>query len=122
VVEFVTVTTDPSRDTFDAMRRYGPAHGLDPANWTFLTSGPDRPEDSTRKLAEAFGHKFTKTDDGYQIHGVVTHVIDKNGRWRANFHGLEFNPINMLVFINGLANDSPHAHGESPAGLWQRSK
>ena len=39
-VRFVTITTDPVRDAPAVMRDYGPAHGLDPANWTFLTSGP----------------------------------------------------------------------------------
>ena len=89
LVQFVTITTDPEHDTPEVMREYGSAHGLDPVNWMFLTSGPDRPEDTTRKLAERFGHTFTETEDGYQIHGVVTHVIDREGRWQANFHGLE---------------------------------
>ena len=79
-VAFLTVTTDPSNDTPDVMRYYGPAHGLDPANWTFLTTAQDEPEDATRKLAEAYGHKFAKTEDGYQMHGIVTHVIDTHGR------------------------------------------
>ena len=106
-VQFISITTDPENDTPDVLRDYGPAHGLDPANWIFLTSGPDRPEDTTRKLAESFGHGFTKTEDGYQAHGVVTHVIDREGRWRANFHGLEFEPMNLVIYINALAN----AHG-----------
>jgi protein SCO1/2 len=106
-VQFFSITTDPENDTPDILRDYGPAHGLDPVNWIFLTSGPDRPEDTTRKLAESFGHGFTKTEDGYQAHGVVTHVIDREGRWRANFHGLEFEPTNLVTYINALAN----AHG-----------
>ena len=28
----------------------------------------------------------------------MTHVIDKQGRWRANFHGLKFEPANLVVF------------------------
>ncbi len=39
------------------------------------------------------------------MHGVVTHVIDKNGRLRARFHGLKFETTNALVFINALTND-----------------
>jgi len=107
LVQFVTITTDPANDTPDVLREYGPAHGLDPVNWMFLTSGPDRSEDTTRNLAERFGHKFTQTEDGYQIHGVVTHIIDREGRWQANFHGLKFEPTNVVVYINALAN----AHG-----------
>jgi protein SCO1 len=121
-VEFVTITTDPSRDRGDVLRNYGHAHGLDPVNWVFLTTAPDQPEDTTRNLAEAFGHRFDKTEDGYQTHGIVTHVIDKEGHWRANFRGLQFEPTNLVVFVNALVNDieKPHGHGER--SLWDRLK
>jgi len=116
LVQFVTITTDPKHDTPEVMRDYGPAHRLDPANWTFLTSGPERPEDTTRKLAERFGHTFSETEDGYQVHGVVTHVIDREGRWQANFHGLEFEPTNLVLYINALT----HEHGKEghPEESW----
>jgi protein SCO1/2 len=113
-VVFVTVTTDSSRDTAEVMREYGPTHGLDPANWLFLTTTEGEPEDTTRKLALNFGHKFKKTDDGYQMHGIVTHVIDQSGNWKANFHGLKFENVNMVTFVNALTNGTtkPHDHPE----------
>lgn len=112
-VQFVTITSDPKRDTPEIMRAYGTAHGLEPVNWTFLTSGPERLT-ATRELVEKFGHKFTEVDGGYQVHSVVTHVIDREGRWRANFHGLKFDPTNFVLFVNALVNDThePGAHGE----------
>ena len=116
-VQFVTITTDPSRDTPDVMREYGRAHGLDPANWLFLTTTEDQAEDATRRLAEAFGHKFTKDEEGYQMHGIVTHVIDREGQWRGNFHGLKFEPVNMVVFINALANDV-HPEQDEEGSFW----
>jgi len=118
-VEFLTVTTDPARDGPDVLEGYGQAHGLDPVNWTFLSSGPSKPEDTTRKLAEQFGHSFIKTDDGYQTHSVVTHVIDQNGEWVANFHGLGFEPTNLVMFINGLTNANVPHHEPDPS-LWER--
>jgi protein SCO1/2 len=120
LVQFVTITTDPARDTPDVLRDYGRAHGLDPANWTVLTSGPRQPEDTTRRLAEAFGHRFAVTADGYQMHGVVTHVIDQEGRLSANFHGLQFDPINLVVYVNALINDPRRPHGHGDRGLWGR--
>jgi len=105
LVRFVAITTDPANDGPEVLEAYGPAHGLDTSNFLFLTSGPDAP-DATRALAEDYGLKFTSTEDGYQMHGVVTHVIDKSGRLRARFHGLKFKPISMLVFMNALTNDS----------------
>jgi protein SCO1/2 len=121
-VQFVTITTDPSNDTPDVMRAYGEAHRLDPVNWLFLTTRPGQAEHATRDLAEQFGHGFRKTEDGYQIHGVVTHVIDQQGRWRANFHGLKFEPTNLVMFINALVNDTHAPHGHPEPGLWDRIK
>lgn len=117
LVRFVSITTDPGRDTADVLRDYGPSHGLDPVNWTFLTTSPDQPEDATRRLAEAFGHKFTKTEKGYQIHSLVTHVIDKEGRLRANFHGLKFQSVNLVTLVNALVNDR-HDGKDRSEGLW----
>jgi protein SCO1/2 len=39
------------------------------------------------------------------MHGLVTHLIDKSGNLRALYHGLKFNPVNMVVRINALTND-----------------
>ncbi|MEX2450303.1 MAG: SCO family protein [Rhodospirillales bacterium] len=114
-VRFLSVTTDPKRDTAETLEAYGAAHGLDPANWAFLTKAPDAPEDATRRLAARYGHKFTKVGEDYQSHGVVTHVIDRGGVWRANFHGLRFDPLNLVLYINGLT----HAAGpdKAPKGI-----
>ena len=111
-VQFVSITTDPARDTPEALKAYGPTHGLDPGNWTFLTTRPGQPEDATRQLAERFGHKFTPADNGEFVHGVVTHVIDRDGVLRANFHGLKFDPANLVTFVNALVNDV-HKPGEA---------
>ena len=119
LVQFVTITTDPKNDTVDVMRDYGPAHGLKPGNWMFLTTMPRQPEEATRKLAEQFGHKFLKAEDGYQTHSVVTHVIEKGGRWAANFHGLRFEPVNLVLYLNGLTN-TPPKHPEP--NIWDKMK
>ncbi len=118
-VQFVSITTDPENDSSDVLRSYGPTHGIDPVNWVFLTSGADRPT-MTRELAERYGHKFTLTDDGYQLHGVVTHVIGREGRWRANFLGLKFDPANLVVFVNALANDAGDELGHAEPPFWHR--
>src|SRR3546814_2365658 len=79
LVEFISVTTDPEHDTADVLVEYGSVHGLDPSNWHFLTRTTDQLEASTRKLAEAYGHRFTPVDGQYQVHGIVTHIIDRDG-------------------------------------------
>ena len=114
VVAFVTITTDPKRDGGKVLSDYGAAHGLDPVNWTFLTAAPDQPDNLTRKFAKAYGLEFTLTAEGEEMHGVVTHVIDQDGRLRARFHGLDFEPPNLVVFINALVNhaQTPQQHDE----------
>lgn len=121
MVQFITITTDPANDMPEIMKGYGPAHGLDPSNWIFLTRQPDQPEDVTRKLASAYGLEFTKTEDGMQMHGVVTHVIDRGGRLAAKFHGLRFEPVNMVLYINGLTN-AQAAKQPKDRSLWERVK
>jgi protein SCO1 len=105
IVEFVAVTTDPERDNPDVLRGYGPAHGLDPVNWRFLTSGSAQPT-ATRELAKAYGLEFTPMADGTQMHGLVTHVIDKSGNLRARFHGLKFKDLSLILYVNALTNDT----------------
>jgi protein SCO1 len=118
-VRFVSVTTDPENDTPNVLRDYGPTHGLDAVNWKFLTSGPDRPA-ATRALAERFGHKFIKQAKGYQLHSVVTHVIDREGKLRANFYGLRFDPTSLVLLVNALTNGTHRPERRSDPTLWER--
>lgn len=118
MVQFISISTDPEHDTPEILRGYGPAHGLDDANWMFLTTLPDQPTDLTRKLVEAYGHKFARAENGELAHGVITHVIDKEGRWRANFHGLDFASVNLVQFVNALTNDIERPHHHAEKGFW----
>jgi protein SCO1/2 len=104
LVAFVAVTTDPERDTADVLRSYGAQHGLEPANFLFLTSDVERPT-ATRELAADYGLTFDEAEGGVQVHGVVTHLIDKSGHLRARYHGLKFDPSTMILHLNALAND-----------------
>lgn len=108
LVEFVSVATDTeaAKPTAAIMRGYGAAHGFDPANWVFLYGGPGQPRAGI-DAAAAYGLKFTITKDGDQMHGVVTHVIDQAGHLRARFHGLKFDPTDLIMFVNALTNEHP---------------
>lgn len=110
-VVFVSITTDPAHDNGSILNEYGEAQGLDPVNWVFLTSPAGEPDDTTRKVAKAYGLEFTEVD-GMQMHGLVTHVIDREGRLRGRFHGLNFEPLSLVTFANALVNDV-HRPGET---------
>src|SRR3546814_6950572 len=59
-VRFVTITTDPVNDTDAVIKDYGSAHGLDPANLTFLTTASDHPrsEEHTFELQSLMRNSY----------------------------------------------------------------
>lgn len=105
LVKFVSITTDAKRDTPVVMKKYGPVHGLNFANWVFLTSGSDK-LGATRKLAKRYGLKFKLLEGEYQLHAVVTYLIDKSGNLRGKYFGVKFKETNMILHINALTNDN----------------
>ncbi|MBW4656937.1 MAG: SCO family protein [Kaiparowitsia implicata GSE-PSE-MK54-09C] len=117
-VAFISITTDPSHDRGRLLTEYGEAQGLDLVNWTFLTSPADQPEDTTRKVAKAYGLEFTEVD-AMQMHGLVTHVVDREGKLRGRFHGLNFEALSLVTFANALANDTyAQGHSEPDQDPW----
>jgi protein SCO1/2 len=106
-VQFVTIATDEEdvKSTRQIMAGYAKSYGLDTRNWRFLYRTSAQPAGTTRQVAEAYGLKFTPAGKGVQMHGVVTHVIDQTGRLRARFHGLKFEPVHLVSYVNALAND-----------------
>jgi hypothetical protein len=55
---------------------------------------------------KAHGLEFTKDVEVMLAPGVVTHVIDQQGRMRVRFHGLEFDPLNFVNFVSALTSQS----------------
>jgi protein SCO1/2 len=115
MVRFVTVTTDPAADTPEARAAYGRAHGLDPVNWTFATVLPGEDGDATRRLAQAYGAE--PDADGRPAPAI--HVIDREGRLAGRFQGLDAEPLNLVLYINGLTQP-PQGAAEGEAGWWDR--
>jgi len=107
-VQFITIATDTEdvQSTRELMRGYRTSFGLDSSNWRFLFRGEEDSADTTVKVAEAYGLKFVPVEEeAMQMHGVVTHVIDQTGQMRARFHGLSFEPVNLVSYVNALVND-----------------
>lgn len=106
-VRFVTIATDTEdvNATRTIMATYAKTYRLDRRNWQFLYRADAAPADTTQRVAEAYGLKFTVAGAGVQMHGVVTHVIDQSGRLRARFHGLKFEPVHLVSYVNALVND-----------------
>lgn len=74
-VVFLTVTTDPARDSVTALATYAKRYRADARGWHFLTGD----EVSLRKVYRAYG--ITVTPRGAeQEHDLPTFVIDRTGK------------------------------------------
>lgn len=113
-IQFIAVATDTesASSTAESMRSHGRKFGLDPVNWLFLYGGPGR-ETAGMTLARNYDLQFTPAGTDVQLHGVVTHLIDPEGRLRARYHGLDFDPLNLTVYAAALIHGE---HGMADAG------
>lgn len=119
-VRFVAITTDPENDTREVLQDYARIHGLDETNWTILTVAPGSPKETTRNLASAYNVRFDRLGGPGMVHGVVTHVIDRDGRYAARFHGLDVKPLNVVTYLDALINNRGLSGQTSHLTAWQR--
>jgi protein SCO1/2 len=73
-VVFLTVTTDPKRDTISALAVYAKRYRADARGWHFLTGD----EPTLRKVYRAYGILVRPTGAA-QEHDLPTFVIDRRG-------------------------------------------
>lgn len=97
MVSFVTVTEGAAdMDTLDA------------GNWSILRAR-GRLEDLEARLAA--GSERPDEDP-------LLHLFDRQGQHVGIFHGTDFEPLNLLMHINGLTNAHPHPE---PQGLLDKA-
>ncbi|EAQ04598.1 hypothetical protein OB2597_04930 [Pseudooceanicola batsensis HTCC2597] len=97
MVGFVTVVEDAADiDTLDA------------ENWSMVRSQGGL-EDLEARLAAV----SERSDEATMIH-----LFDRQGRHVGIFHGTDFEPLNLLMHINGLTNAHPHPE---PEGILDRA-
>ena len=85
MVSFVTVAA-PGTSTLN---------GWDTQNWQLAMPGG---EETTAELSTELADASQRAD------GSMAYVIDRGAHPRAIFHGGEFGPVNMVLYINGLSN------------------
>ncbi len=49
-----------------------------------------------------------------------THVIDRDARWAANFHGIRFDSVNMVLYVNGLINNAHAPSKPADNSVWEK--
>lgn len=94
MVAIVTLSDDPQSDP-------------DAQNWTSArVTDPARLADAAMIFATASERE----------RGPMLHLLNRKNQQVGIFHGVEFDPMNLLLYINGLTNAHPHAE----PGIWQR--
>lgn len=94
--QLLSISIDPERDTPAVLRKYGEGYSgrTDPGfkHWQFATGSPGE----IRKAADFFG--LTYSDSGGQItHGVVTALIDKDGKVLKVYFGNDWKPDDVAA-------------------------
>jgi protein SCO1/2 len=98
-VRFVSISLDPARDTPEALRRYGEAHGADLSRWSFLTGEPDAVAD----VLQRYGVGAKPAENGEIEHLVITYLIDAEGRVARRFAGLEHRADALVAALGAVA-------------------
>lgn len=80
---FLSITTDPERDTAAALKAYAMQYNVDFRHWSFLTGSREQ----LASVWNAFGVNVRKTSGGQIQHTALTTLIDRNGIRRVNYWG-----------------------------------
>ena len=96
-VRLLSVSFDPERDTPEVLKEYGlryhdAASGPPFAIWTFASGSAEE----VRKLTDFFGVWVEKKGESFD-HGLVTSVIDGEGRVVTSFFGNSWQPEEVLA-------------------------
>jgi protein SCO1 len=94
-VRFVSITLDPATDRPEVLRRYASAHGIDLANWQFLTGAPD-----VGRVVRAFGLNAVARER--IVHGSLVALVDSQGRIAERRTDLELDPDRLLGSLRKL--------------------
>jgi protein SCO1/2 len=100
---FVSITTDPERDTSAVLKDYGARFKADFRNWKFLTGS--RPD--LAKVWKIFGLSVIKTQSGDVQHTSFTTLIDRQGKRRVDYYGDKWRDKEVLKDIQWLRAQKP---------------
>lgn len=96
-VVFVSVTTDPERDTPAVLQVYARRYRIDSRGWYFLTGHPK----VVRKVHTAYGITVRPREKGLQVHHLPTFIIDRRGLVLGAY-GVNPNPSDVLSDLEHL--------------------
>jgi protein SCO1 len=100
-IAFVSITTDPERDSPEVLKGYAEAFEANLAGWSFLTGEPAAVLD----VAHRYGLAVAKAADGQVDHTMLTTLIDRQGVMRVQYLGYRFDEEEFLRDLESLANE-----------------
>ena len=100
-VAFVSITTDPERDTPEVLKGYADAFEANLAGWNFLTGSPA----AVREVAQRYGVAVVETANGQVDHTMLTTLIDRQGVMRVQYLGYRFDEEEFRRDLESLVNE-----------------
>jgi protein SCO1 len=100
-VAFLSITTDPERDTPKVLREHAEALDADLAGWSFLTGT----EAAVREVARRYGVAVVEAADGQVDHTLLTTLVDRDGNMRVQYLGYRFDPEEFRHDLLDLVNE-----------------
>ena len=100
-IAFVSITTDPERDTPEVLKGYAEAFEANLAGWSFLTGEPAAVLD----VAHRYGVAVAKAADGQVDHTMLTTLIDRQGTMRVQYLGYRFDEEEFRRDLESLVNE-----------------
>lgn len=96
LIQILSLSVDPERDTVQKLKHYADKHNIDPKNWWFLTGDKKEIYDIARY---EFFVNAVQGDGGPDdfIHTEKFVVIDKDRYIRGYYNGLDTNDVRRMV-------------------------
>lgn len=96
-VVFISVTTDPARDSPAVLATFARRYRADPGGWHFLTGPPL----AVRQVLKTYGIEIRSKGKGLQDHYLPTFVIHRDGMVLGAY-GVNFTPEDVLSDLRQL--------------------
>jgi protein SCO1/2 len=100
-IAFVSITTDPERDTPEVLKGYAEAFEANLAGWSFLTGE----RATVLEVAHRYGVAVVKGADGQVDHTLLTTLIDRQGTMRVQYLGYRFHEEDFRHDLLSLVNE-----------------
>ena len=101
IVQFISISVDPARDSVDALQAYAKRFGVDQNRWWFLTGDKHALYDYARNQLHVFAPQGDGGADDF-IHTEQVVILDRDRFIRGHYNGLDSLDLAYCVKDLGL--------------------